>query len=158
MSEIIGSILKDNEKNQITTSMLGEFGEKAALVFLKKHDYHLVASNFTIPVGRNRKGVAVKGEIDLIAFDKDTLCFIEVKTRSSELFATALSAVDIRKQRQITRTARIYRKTFNIKKIKFRFDVVKVITQDKKAPKIELIKAFWNKNKFKKKSWLDKTF
>ena len=153
MSEIIGSTIQDNEVQRAATSRIGEFGEKAAEKFLKKQGYRIVVSNFEIPVGRNRKGVSVTGEIDLIAFDDDALCFIEVKTRSSEDFASALSAVDIRKQRQITRTARVYRKTFDIRDVSFRFDVVTVILRGVKSPKIEITKGFWSEAKFRKKAW-----
>ena len=83
------------------------------------------------------------------------LCFIEVKTRSSDEFSTPLSAVDLRKQRQITRTARVYRKIFDLNKIRFRYDVVGIVLNDKKAPKIEIFKGFWTDEKFKKKKWMD---
>lgn len=153
MSEITSLILQDNEVKRAATSELGEFGEKAATLFLKKEGYRLVVSNFRIPVGRNRKGVAVTGEIDLIAFDQETLCFIEVKTRSSEEFVSALSAVGIRKQRQITRTARVYRNAFNIQNVPYRYDVVTVLLRGTKAPKIETAKGFWTEAKFQKKAW-----
>lgn len=155
MAEIIRTLFENTERGDATTSQVGEIGEESAAVFLKRKGFNLVAANFKIPIGRNRKGVAVTGEIDLIALDGDTLCFIEVKTRTSEGFASALSAVDIRKQRQITRTARIYRKTFSLTDIKFRYDVVSVILNEKKPPKVELFKGFWNENKFKKNVWID---
>ena len=63
----------------------------------------------------------------MIALDEDFLCFVEVKTRSSDEFASPLAAVDLRKQRQIIRTAKIYRKIFRINEIKFRYDVVTII-------------------------------
>jgi len=153
MSEIVGSIIQDSEVKRVRTSEVGEFGEKAATEFLQKEGYRLVVSNFKIPVGRNRKGVAVTGEIDLIALEDETLCFVEVKTRSSDEFASPLSAVNIRKQRQITRTARVYRKTYNVMGMKYRYDVVSVLLQGTKAPKIELTKGFWTDAKFRKKAW-----
>ncbi len=158
MSEFIGSILKDTEDNQTLTGKVGEFGEKAAAVFLKNNGFRLVAANFKAPIGRNRKGVQVSGEIDLIAFDKDILCFTEVKTRSSENFASPLSAVNLRKQRQITRTARVYRKIFNLQDSDFRYDVISIILNGKKAPKIELIKGFWTESKFNKRFWMDNEY
>ncbi len=158
MSEIVGTIFKDNEEFQTTSSKVGEFGEKAAADFLKRNGFRLVVSNFKAPIGRNRKGVQVSGEIDLIAIDKETLCFIEVKTRSSDEFASPLTAIDIRKQRQITRTSRIYRKIFNIRDQKIRFDAITIILNNNKAPKIEIFKGFWSENKFKKKSWSDEYF
>lgn len=153
MFEIVGSLLEDTEQKQTTSSKVGDFGEKAAADFLERSGYRRVVSNFKAPIGRNRKGVLFTGEIDIIAFDRDKLCFIEVKTRSSDKFSSPVSAVDIRKQRQITRTARVYRKTFNLKNQKHRYDVVSVILQGKKAPKIEIFKGFWTEAKFKKKVW-----
>lgn len=156
MSEIIGISLKDTEKEQTITSKIGEFGETIAAEFLNKQGFRLVATNFKAPIGRTRKGVQFTGEIDLIAFDKnETLCFVEVKTRSSDEFASPLSAVDLRKQRQITRTARVYRKIFKLNSIKFRYDVISIVLNNNKAPKIELIEGFWTEHKFRKKVWVD---
>ncbi len=122
---------------------------------LVKKSYLLVASNYKVPVGRNRAGAIVTGEIDLIAYDENTLCFVEVKTRSSDKFASPLAAVDTRKQRQITRTARVYRKIFQLNNIKYRYDVVSIILQNEKPPKIDLIKGFWAESKFSKTFWSD---
>lgn len=155
MSEIIYLILNDTESNQTSTSKVGEFGEKAAAHYILREGFRFVVSNFKAPVGRNRKGVQITGEIDLIAFDKDRLCFIEVKTKTSGKYASPLTAIDLRKQRQIIRTAKVYRKNFNLNKIKFRYDAVSIVLNGNKAPKIEYFKGFWNESKFKKKIWAD---
>ena len=155
MPEIINLLLEHNEVNTDISSDVGNFGEKAAAGYLARHGFQLVMSNFKAPVGRNRKGVQVTGEIDLIALDDQTICFIEVKTRSSDEFAAPLSAVDVRKQRQITRTARIYRKIFGLHNSRFRYDVISIVLNGTKAPKVEHIKGFWTEQKFKKKLWLD---
>ncbi len=155
MTDIVSSLLENSEAATKTSSDVGEFGEQAALGYLRRSGFEIVATNFRAPIGRNRKGVQVTGEIDIVARDGEKLCFIEVKTRSSVDFASPLSAVDLRKQRQITRTARVYRKTFGLEKMKRRFDVVSVVLNGKKAPKIELIRGFWDENKFKKKAWID---
>src|SRR6266851_1766966 len=86
----------------------GERGEALAADFLVRHGYRLVVANFKVPVGRNSKGVQVTGEIDLIALDRDALCFIEVKTRRSDEFTPVITNVNTRKQRQIIRTAKVY--------------------------------------------------
>lgn len=153
MSEA-ASLLQDQEK-QKTPRDIGEFGEKVAADFLVRKGYQLVMSNFKTPIGRNRKGAQVKGEIDLIALENTTLCFIEVKTRSSDELVLPLSAVDVRKQRQITRAARGYRKTFGLSNQEYRFDVVSIVLKGRKAPKTDLIKGFWDELKFKKKNWSD---
>jgi len=155
MSEIISLDFKNKYSNAPDTSLIGKAGEESAARFLLQNGYELVVCNFKVPIGRNRKDVQVSGEIDIIALDGDILCFVEVKTRSSDEFSTPLSAVDVRKQRQITRTARVYRKIFGLQKMRFRYDVVGIVLNKTKAPKIEVFKAFWTDDKFKKKFWMD---
>lgn len=153
MSEIISLDFKDKELNSPDTSLIGRTGEDLAARFLLQNGFDLVACNFKVPIGRNRKDVQVTGEIDIIALDADVLCFVEVKTRSSDEFSTPQSAVDLRKQRQITRTARVYKKIFGLQKMRFRYDVIGIVLNKTKAPKIEIFKAFWTDEKFKKKFW-----
>ena len=155
MSEILSLNIQNKHSFQSKTSRIGQLGEELAARFLLKNGFHLVLSNFKVPVGRNRLGAPVSGEIDLIAFDEDVLCFVEVKTRSSDFFATPIAAVDLRKQRQITRTARMYRKIFRLDWVKFRYDVVSIVLNENAKPKIEIFKGFWNENKFRKKFWTD---
>jgi putative endonuclease len=139
----------------VSPRKVGEIGEELAARFLEKQDYRLVLANFKVPIGRNRRGVSVTGEIDLIALDEEVLCFIEVKTRSSDKFASPLAAVDLRKQRQIIRTAKVYRKLFRVNQIKFRYDVVSIVLIENSRPKIELFKGFWTEDKFYKKVWFE---
>lgn len=155
MTEIISINVEAQDSAQSVKSRVGKEGEELAARFLMRNGYDLVVGNFKVPIGRNRLGVQVSGEIDLIALENDILCFVEVKTRSSDEFSTPLSAVDLRKQRQITRTARVYRKIFNLNTMKFRYDVVGIVLNGKKAPKIEIFKAFWTDEKFRKKVWAD---
>lgn len=138
-----------------STSFVGEYGENLAVEFLKKNGYRIISANFKVPIGRNIRGAQVSGEIDIVALDKNVVCFVEVKTRTSDEFASPLSAVDLRKQRQITRTARIYRKIFNLHKYPFRYDVVGIVLGTEQNPQITLYKSFWNESKFKKKVWND---
>ncbi|HVE57530.1 MAG TPA: YraN family protein [Pyrinomonadaceae bacterium] len=155
MSEILTINFEPKSLPNSKASEIGQIGEDLAAKFLIRRGFRLVCSNFKVPIGRNIRGAAVTGEIDLIALDADVLCFIEVKTRSSDEFATPLSAVDVRKQRQITRTARIYRKIFNLQSFKIRYDVVSIVLQKEKSPNIELFKNFWTEEKFRKKFWND---
>lgn len=155
MSEIFSLLNQNNHSPEISSSSVGQAGEKFAAEYLVKKSYLLAASNFRVPVGRNRIGAIITGEIDLIAYDENILCFVEVKTRSSDKFASPLAAVDLRKQRQITRTARMYRKIFQLNDIKFRYDVVAIILQNEKPLKIDLFKGFWSETKFFKTYWSD---
>lgn len=126
-------------------SSLGQLGESFAAAYLEQLGYHLVAANFNLPVGRNLRGSIVHAEIDLIAYDGNTLCFIEVKTRRSDWFAPPQVNVDLRKRRQISRAARAYRQMLGIEDQPYRFDVVTVIPNDAdpSTPQIEHLQSFW---------------
>jgi len=122
---------------------LGKLGEAYAAAYLEQRGYRLVAANFTLPVGRNLRGAIVNAEIDLIAYDGDTLCFVEVKTRASDWFAPPQVNVDLRKRRQVARAARAYRRLFELENEAFRYDVVTVVLPDDSNPRIELIRNYF---------------
>jgi putative endonuclease len=132
---------------------LGLRGEQLAAEFLLSRGYRLVCANFKVPVGRNSNGAQVTGEIDIVALDREILCFVEVKTRRSDEFTPLITNVDLRKQRQITRTAKVYRRLFDVYEAPHRFDVVTVHMAKYADPVIHLIKDFWNEGKFRKRRW-----
>lgn len=141
---------------------LGQRGERLAAERLEQLGYALVASNFQLPVGRNLRGALVQAEIDLIAYEGQTLCFIEVKTRASDWFAAPEANVDLRKQRQITRAARGYRRMFGLLGAPYRYDVVSVILPPagesggaSSRPRLEVLRNFWTDEKFRKHRWAD---
>jgi putative endonuclease len=140
---------------------LGERGEALAAAFLERAGFMLVAANFKLPVGRNLRGAVVQAEIDLVAYEGDVLCFAEVKTRASDWFAAPEQNVDRRKQRQITRAARAYRRTFNLSDVPYRYDVVSVILPPPDEatplpnPRLEILRNFWTEAKFRKRHWSD---
>lgn len=144
---------QDNRLAWESSRTLGEMGESLAAEHLRKEGYRLVLANFKTPIGRNTRNSPVTGEIDLIAFDRDVLCFIEVKTRSSDEFTGPLTSIDLRKQRQIIRAARAYRRIFGLDEIKYRYDVVTIVIRPDEGPEIELIKGFWKESKFRKRRW-----
>jgi putative endonuclease len=158
MAELLSIIQKHKRSSAQSKNELGERGEFLAANYLSNAGYRIVMTNFKVPVGRNSKGVQVTGEIDIIALDGPVLCFIEVKTRRSEDFAPAIAAVDAGKQRQIVRTARMYRKLFAIRDIPIRYDAITLVIPDGGEPKIELTKGFWNESKFRKRRWADEQF
>ena len=135
------------------TSSPGALGESYAAAYLEQLGYRLVAANFTIPVGRNRRGAVITAEIDLVAYDGDTLCFIEVKSRTSDWFAPPEVNVDLRKRRQVTRAARVYRKMLGIEDQPYRYDVVTVILADNSTPQLELLRNFWTDQSLRKRRW-----
>jgi putative endonuclease len=78
----------------------GQRGEEAAYFYLRQLGYVMVARNFRSPRRR--------GEIDLVGWDSDVLCFIEVKTRTTRDIKPAHVAVDRDKQRELIGMAREY--------------------------------------------------
>ena len=133
---------------------LGAQGEALAIEHLEQLGYRIVAANFNLPIGRNTRDVVVNAEIDLVAYDGSTLCFIEVKTRASDQLAAPQANVDLRKRRQIARAARSYRRMFGLTNSPFRYDVVTVVGKPEDAhPRIALLKAFWNDEQLRKKNW-----
>jgi len=148
-------IEQDNRPERESSRTLGDRGERLGAEYLQRMGYRLVLANFTVPIGRNRNEAQITGEIDIVAFDGDMLCFVEVKTRSSDEFTGPLTAVDLRKQRQIIRAARFYLRTFGISDVAYRFDVVTIIAAAGQEPVIEVIKGFWNESKFRKRAWSD---
>ena len=95
----------------------GTRGEEDAYFHLRKLGYVMVARNFRTPRSH--------GEIDLIGWDHDVLCFIEVKTRMSRDVKTAEAAVDRHKRREVAQVAREYLRRLP-PSCQWRFDIVSV--------------------------------
>ena len=138
---------------------LGRRGEELAVSELELLGYRIVAANFGVPIGRNLRDVIVNAEIDIVAYDGPTLCFVEVKTRARDEFAPPQVNVDLRKQRQVTRAARAYRRMFGLMDQPYRYDVVTVVSPESDAtgepPRVELLKNFWTDEKLRKRNWRD---
>jgi putative endonuclease len=110
----------------------GRRGEEEAYFYLRKLGYVMVA--------RNYRSVRRRGEIDLIGWDRDVLCFIEVKTRTSHEVKPAEAAVDREKRRELTGMARDYLRRQR-EDVQWRFDVVSIYYESSGAPpQIELFK------------------
>ena len=108
---------------------LGKKGEELALRFLKKRGYRVVEKNY----------VCKMGEMDIIAREKDTWVFIEVKTRTSTIFGPPQLAVNSSKQRQLSKVALNYLMEKKLEDMKARFDVVAILLEEKRED-IELIR------------------
>jgi putative endonuclease len=99
----------------------GHLGERATLFELRRRGYLVVARRWT--------STRIRGDIDLVAWQGENLCFIEVKTRSSRHIIPAEAAVDEEKRRVLRRLARAYLRSFPEKQrntISTRFEVVSV--------------------------------
>ena len=80
------------------------------------------------------------GEIDIIAQDHDTICFVEVKTRAGTEFGSPLEAISRQKQFKLAQLALSYLKYKRRFNSKARFDVITVMREEQGAAQIELIK------------------
>lgn len=91
----------------------GSSAEACAAAWLSDHGYTILERNVRNPAG----------EIDVVARDGDTLCFVEVKARAGIQYGLAIEAVDRRKQRRLARAASLYL-AFNPHSGPCRFDVL----------------------------------
>jgi len=112
---------------------IGKRGEEDAYFHLRKLGYVMVARNFRSP--------RCRGEIDLIGWDGNVLCFVEVKTRTTLDIKPGQAAVDRHKRRMIAHVAREFLRRFP-PSCQWRFDVVSVYYSQSKAsqPQIEVFR------------------
>jgi putative endonuclease len=134
LDRVISSI---SPKDTQTTPHLitGRRGEEDAYFYLRRRGYVMVARNF--------RTARHPGEIDLIGWDKDVLCFIEVKTRTTHDVKPAAAAVDRAKRRAIRVVIRNYLRLLPERLFPdpptWRFDVVTVYYEARPgSPTIEL--------------------
>jgi putative endonuclease len=99
---------------------LGRQGERLALKYLKKQGYRCLARNYKAP----------GGEIDLIMRDRQTVVFVEVKTRRDESFTPSEQVVNSRKRRHLETAAKRYIGTHRLYDFPCRFDTVAVVIPD----------------------------
>jgi len=112
------------------TDGLGKKGEKFARKFLRRQGYRIRAINYSCP----------GGEIDIIAQDRGTIAFVEVRTLSSTKYGSPYETVRYKKRRHATRAAHHYLHRYRLQDHDWRFDFVGIILPEKGPPEIELIK------------------
>ncbi len=98
----------------------GHKGESAAFSFLETHGFKILETNF-----RTRAA-----EIDIIAKDRETLCFIEVKTRRSLNKGLPRESVTPSKQKKIILGATFYLKKNRLLESRIRFDVIEILEKE----------------------------
>jgi putative endonuclease len=110
----------------------GTQGEEEAYFYLRKLGYVIVERNF--------RSSRSRGEIDLIGWDGDVVCFIEVKTRTTLDVKTAEAAVDRHKRREVAQVARQYLRRLP-PSCQWRFDIVSVYYEGRSSrPEIEVFR------------------
>ncbi len=110
--------------------ILGQSGERIALQYLEKKRYKIVAKGFRM----------FRGEIDIIAYDRKTLVFVEVKTRRKIDFGLPEEFVNPAKQKQIKKIAQGFLVKNNLEDVECRFDVVSLSLDEKNEYTIGHIK------------------
>ena len=100
---------------------LGHLGEQAAISFLKKNGFKILKTNYRTKLA----------EIDIIAKDQTSICFIEVKTRRSMKKGLPRESVNYSKQKKIITGAMFYLKEKKLINSKIRFDVIEVFEENK---------------------------
>lgn len=118
------AIILQNKRQQF-----GKKSETLAAWYLKKNGYKIIEQNFRTELG----------EIDIIAKEKKTIVFVEVKSRQSIRYGDPKWAVTLKKQRKISMVALQYLKSIRQLDARARFDVV-AITSNRDEPQIEIVK------------------
>jgi len=98
----------------------GRRGEEDAYFYLRRRGYTIIARNYRSPNHR--------GELDLVGWERDVLCFVEVKTRTTHDVKPAEAAVDRDKQRELSLVARdfLHQMSPSCQRVEWRFDVLAV--------------------------------
>jgi len=115
---------------KLNHKQLGEKGESLAVQFLKEQGYRILKRNYRIKIG----------EIDIIAKDEDTLCFVEVKARKKEDAYFPFEVISQPKQRKISQVAACYISDHDCSDQYMRFDVVSILETQEGEAQFELIK------------------
>ena len=120
--EFMGKAVSDtktaiNNVSTLNKRKIGAWAEQQACEYLTSSGYNVIKQNFR---------VSRFGEIDIIAYDSEYICFIEVKARSSCSFGLPREAVTHEKQQKIKMLASIYLSQNRCKNYCVRFDVIEV--------------------------------
>jgi putative endonuclease len=119
-TEEVSRLWRRRNSGEASHIALGQLGENLAAQFLRRHGHRILYRNFRAPRG---------GEVDVVCRDKkhSELVFVEVKTRSSEIFGAPAEAVDQKKRRLIIRGAMQWLRMLDMPEITYRFDIVEVV-------------------------------
>jgi len=121
---------RSNEAAHLAT---GRRGERAAYFYLRRKGFVVVARRW-------RSGI-VRGDLDLIVWEGETLCFVEVKTRTTRAVATAEASVDEDKQRNLRRIARHYLRQLPSADVPARFDILSIYFEEGKPADYDLFRG-----------------
>lgn len=111
----------------------GRRGERAAFFYLRRLGFVVAARGWRTPRAR--------GDLDLIAWEKDVLCFVEVKTLTTRGVAPAEAAVDAEKKRILRKMAHYYMRQLPTRDVPVRFDILSIYFEDGKSADFELFRG-----------------
>jgi putative endonuclease len=117
-------------RSSTTEQAHGRRGEDLAHRFLRRHGLTIVARNY-----RSRSG---SGELDIVAWERDTLVFVEVKARASADYGSPDRAVGWQKEKDLRRAAGDYLRRSGTAWGHARFDLLNIILTE--PPEIEWVK------------------
>ena len=100
-----------------TRKTIGLRGEQEAIRYLRKRGYKIVAHRERI----------LRGDIDIVALDKRTVVFVEVRSKTSTEHGHPAETIDTRKQQRICTLANAYIQQHRLEDYSFRLDVVTVL-------------------------------
>jgi len=122
------------------TPTLGELGENLAIKYLQNKNYKIIEKNFKNPSGRRL------GEIDIIAAEKKSLVFIEVKTRVSKNYLI-LPEENITKSKlfKLSKIIQFYISSHDLWEVSYRIDAISIIIdQNTKKAQIKHLKNIFS--------------
>jgi len=123
--------LEKRDGVRLSKMEIGDLGEKIACAKLKGNGCKVLYRNYRGPKG---------GEVDIVVRDRDTLCFVEVKTRTSKGYGRPIDAVNAAKQELIERGSNSWLHLLGRRDMPWRFDVVEVILTQGELPEVCVVK------------------
>ena len=109
----------------------GKRSEAIAVQFLQSQGYTVLAANVRYPFG----------ELDIVAMEGDTLCFVEVRSTGSDAWGGPFTTITGKKKRCIIRAASAYLAALSKQPLFTRFDAIGVLWLDAGTPQIELLRG-----------------
>ncbi len=133
----ISTHVHDRRRGVNAAALRGHRGEDAAYFFLRRNGYRVVAQRW--------RSEFAPGEMDVVAWEGETLCFVEVKTRQQKSPLAVETAIDDDKQEAMERLADAYVRALpwpngSRPKVAIRFDAVLVHLIDERRQDVVLVR------------------
>jgi putative endonuclease len=125
--------LAARRRGEATHLATGRRGERAAFFYLRRLGFVVTAQRW--------RTAKARGDLDLVAWEKDVLCFVEVKTRTTRAMAPAEAAVDAEKKRMLRKMAHYYVRQLPERDVPVRFDILSIYFEPGKSADFELFRG-----------------